>query len=95
MKFTIDESKFDLPPSPMHDLLSSIGKMRFVTVEALGKEKEKYSKEDAIKLVQGLWPTIIVKKVEELNRPFFEAVFQKSNGEEKTKRIDALNGKTM
>ena len=94
-KYSVDEKLLDLPPGPGHEMLSSIGKMRFVTVQALGKEMEKHSKEEAIQLVQKLWPSIIVKKVEEVHRPIFEAVLERMNGETKTLRIDAVSGKEI
>ena len=94
-KFVIDEQAFDLPPSPSHELLASVGKMRLVTVESLGKEREVFGRESALKLVQKLWPSIIVKRIEEVQRPFFEAVFEAADGAKKAIRIDALSGKRV
>lgn len=94
-KFIIDEKAFDLPPSPNHELLSSVGKMRFVTVESLGKEREVFGREQALRLVQKLWPSIIVKKIEEVERPFFEAVLETATGERRAVKIDALSGRQL
>ena len=94
-KYVIDERAFDLPPSPQHEMLSSVGKMRFVTVQAVSREKEKFPREEVLKLVQKLWPNIIVKKIEEVHRPVFEAVLERMNGEQRTIKIDAVNGKQL
>ncbi len=85
---------FDLPPTPSHELLSSISKMRFTTVPSAQKEPEHYSKDSVVKAIQKIWPNVLVKSVSEVNRPLYEAKLEKQGSERKI-RIDAVTGKPM
>lgn len=88
------KQEIDLPPSAMHEMLNSINKLRFVKVQAIEKQKELKNREQAIRLLHALWPNVMVKKISEINRPVYEALYE-MQGKTRIITIDAVGGKLI
>jgi uncharacterized protein len=82
----------DLPKNPLYSILSSIGKMPITEVEAVSIIQPKFSEKEIPALLKKLWGNITVKEITHLFLPIWEGVLKKRTGEERTQRIDALNG---
>ncbi len=85
---------FELPPSPRHPKLASLAKAKFVRVSAAGLERENVSKQKVVEVLQKLWPSVVVKKVEIVHRPLYEAQLE-LEGKSRTIKIDAVTGKEI
>lgn len=85
---------FDLPKDPKDEFLTSMGKLRFVKAQAVGREQERYSRTQIVEMLQKLWPNVIVKKIDEVNRPVYEALYE-LNGKTRAVRIDAVTGRQL
>ncbi|MFH0714365.1 MAG: DUF87 domain-containing protein [Candidatus Diapherotrites archaeon] len=87
--------QFELPPSPRHPKLASLSqKGKFVNVSAAGLERENISKGKAVEMLQKLWPNVVIKKVDTVHRPVYEAELE-LEGKARTIKIDAVTGKEL
>jgi len=82
----------DLPKNPLYSILSSIGKMPITEVEAVSIIQPKLSEKEIPALLKKLWGNITVKEITNLFLPIWEGVLKKRTGEERTQKIDAING---
>ncbi|MFH1588487.1 MAG: DUF87 domain-containing protein [Candidatus Diapherotrites archaeon] len=93
-QFFFLKKKLDLPLDPGISLLESISKMPFVQPEAVRKEFENYSKDDAVNALKKLWPRITVKKTNELLQPKWIATLN-AKGMERKLFLDGVTGKPV
>lgn len=88
------KENLDLPPHERHEMLGSLANLPFVKAEALNVEKEIISKDQAAESVRKLWNSVIIKKVDELYKPVWDAVLER-NGKMRNIIVDAVNGKAI
>jgi len=88
-------TKPDLPPSPLHAILPSIGKRPITEVEGISVVPPALQEREVPELLKKLWGNITVKEIRHLFLPVWEGVLKKKTGEERTIIIDAINGKQM
>lgn len=92
--------KLDLPPQiekapqDVQSLLSSVGTLPFSKPDLLEKEKELFSKHDAINAVKRLWKNVVVKKATEIYRPVWVSELE-LNGKRRRVMLDAVTGKII
>jgi hypothetical protein len=84
--------KIDLPPNPLHELISSIGKREIVNIDSIATIPPNLQQKEIPSILKKLWGSITVKEVSELYLPIWEGVMKKKTGEERIERIDAING---
>ncbi|MFA5125877.1 MAG: LAGLIDADG family homing endonuclease [archaeon] len=84
--------EIDLPPNPLHNLLTSIGKRPIKEVETAALVSPNLTEKEVPELLKKLWGNIIVKEITHLFLPVWEGVLKKKTGEERSVAIDAING---
>jgi len=84
--------EIDLPPNPLHNLLTSIGKRPITEVETAALVSPNLTEKEVPELLKKLWGNIVVKEVTHLFLPVWEGVLKKKTGEERSIAIDAING---
>ncbi len=89
------KKELDLPPSPLHGILSSIGRRPIIEVESIGMLQPNFSDKDAAEIVKKLWHNITIREISQLFLPIWEGVLKKKTGEERIVMIDAINGKQI
>ena len=89
------KQKIDLPPSPLHAIMPSIGKRPIIEVESVPLLHPKIEEKEAVDLIKKVWKNISVKEVTHLFLPIWEGVLKKKTGEERVVRIDAINGRQI
>ncbi|MDD3159575.1 MAG: DUF87 domain-containing protein [Candidatus ainarchaeum sp.] len=85
----------DLPPNPLHTILSSIGKRPITEVESVSIIPAKLKEEEAVLMLNKFWKNIKIKKVTNLFIPIWEGILKKKTGEERIEYIDGINGKQL
>lgn len=86
------KKKFDLPPSPIHSIMPSIGRRPIIEVEMTPLIEAKYNEKEVAEIVKKLWHNIRIKEITHLFLPVWEGVLKKKTGEERIVRIDGING---
>ncbi|MBT4596992.1 MAG: DUF853 family protein [Candidatus Diapherotrites archaeon] len=89
------KEKIDLPPSPLHAIMPSIGKRPIIEVESVPLLRPNIEEKEAVDLIKKVWKNISVKEVTHLFLPVWEGVLKKKTGEERVVRIDAINGRQI
>ncbi|MCX6803845.1 MAG: ATP-binding protein [Candidatus Diapherotrites archaeon] len=87
--------EMDLPPTPLHEMLTSIGKMPITELEAVSIIRGKLTENEIPDLLKKLWGNVVVKEVSQIFLPVWEGVLKKKAGEERIILIDAINGKKV
>jgi len=85
----------ELPPTPLHDIIPSIGKRPITEVESAAVIPPMLEEKDVPDLLKKLWGTISVKEITNIFLPVWEGVLKKKTGEERIVLIDAINGKEI
>ncbi len=85
------EIEGNLPTSPTHQLLQSVANVPFIKSDVVSIEQPVFEKNAAAKLLQKLFAGTIVKRIEDIYRPVYEAAIE---GGEKSRmvKIDAMTG---
>ena len=86
--------EFDLPPKPNHPMLSSMGRLALVKANSAELEKPVFGKEQTLRMLKSLWPNVLVKKMDALYWPVYEATLSKG-GAERRIQLDAYSGKQL
>jgi hypothetical protein len=89
------KKEIDLPPSPLHTIMASIGKRPIIEVESIPMLEPKIKEKDAAELIKKIWHNVTIKEITQLFLPVWEGVLKKKTGEERTIRIDGINGKLI
>ncbi len=89
------KKEFDLPPSPLHTIMASIGKRPIIEVESIPMLEPKIKEKDAAELIKKIWHNVTIKEITQLFLPVWEGVLKKKTGEERTIKIDGINGKLI
>lgn len=92
--YTLKQS-VDLPKTPLHEILPSIGKRPIIEVEGISVVPPKLNETELPSLLEKLWGNTKIKEVTHLFLPLWEGILKKKTGEERTIIIDAINGKKM
>jgi DNA helicase HerA-like ATPase len=87
--------EMDLPPTPLHEMLTSVGKMPITEVETAALVPPNFNEKEIPELLKKLWGNVAVKEVTHLFLPIWEGVLKKKTGEERIIIIDAINGKQL
>ncbi len=87
--------EMDLPPTPLHEMLSSLGKMQITEVGSAAIVQSKLNEKEIPELLKKLWGNVAVKEITHLFLPVWEGVLKKKTGEERVITIDAINGKII
>ncbi|MFA5930693.1 MAG: ATP-binding protein [archaeon] len=87
--------EMDLPPNPLHNLLTSIGKRPILEVETAALVSPNLTEKEIPELLKKLWGSIVVKEITHLFLPVWEGVLKKKTGEERVIVIDAINGNKL
>ncbi len=87
--------EIELPPTPLHEMLSSIGKKAITEIESAAVIAPALNERDLPALLNKLWGNVSVKEVTHLFLPVWEGVLKKRTGEERVVMIDAINGKQI
>lgn len=91
--FTINSKlQMDLPPNPLHNLLTSIGKRAITEVQTAALVSPNLTEKQVPDLLKKLWGNLTVKEITHLFLPVWEGVLKKKTGEERIVLIDAING---
>jgi uncharacterized protein len=89
------KKEFDLPPSPLHAIMPSIGKRPIIEVESIPMLEPMIREKDAAELIKKVWNNVTIKEITQLFLPIWEGVLKKKTGEERIIKIDAINGKLI
>lgn len=89
------KKKFDLPPSPLHSILPSIGRRPIIEIESVSIIPPNYSEKEIADLIKKLWKNITIREISQLFLPVWEGVLKKKTGEERIVMIDGINGKQI
>jgi intein/homing endonuclease len=84
--------EMDLPPSPIHDMLPSIGKRPITEIATAALISPNLHEKEVPELLKKLWGNVVVKEITHLFLPVWEGTLKKKTGEERTILIDAING---
>jgi len=87
--------EIDLPPNPLHNLLTSIGKRPITEVETAALVSPNLTEKEIPELLKKLWGNVVTKEITHLFLPVWEGVLKKKTGEERIIAIDAINGKRI
>ena len=87
--------EIDLPESPLHPFLKSLGSLPVSMAEALSLEMEKVPKQKVIDALVKRWKRLVVKEVKDIYLPFYETILRMPDGKLRMIRIDAVNGKPL
>lgn len=83
--------EIDLPNTPTHSLLESLKELPMSQAEVLEKIKENYSQQKITKTLHLLWPSIVVRKITPVFKPYYEAVLESENQSRRI-FIDGITG---
>ena len=87
--------EIELPPSPLHEILPSIGKRPITEIDSATVLPPKLSEKEIPDLLKKLWGNIVVKEITQIFLPVWEGTLKKKTGEERKIIIDAIKGKKM
>ncbi len=87
--------EMELPPTPLHEILPSIGKRQITEVDSAILVQPVLSEKEIPELLKKLWGSVTVKEITHLFLPIWEGVLKKRTGEERTILIDGINGKRI
>jgi uncharacterized protein len=90
--YTHGKIEMELPPTPLHEILPSIGKRQITEVDSAIIIQPILSEKEIPELLKKLWGSVIVKEITHLFLPIWEGVLKKRTGEEKIILIDGING---
>jgi len=93
--FFVLKEKIDLPSTPLHGILPSIGKRPITEVDTVALIAPKTNEKEIPEMLKKLWGNVSVKEITHLFMPVWEAVMKKKTGEERMERIDAINGRRL
>lgn len=86
---------FDLPNSPKNlTKVGSLSQLSLTSLPSLGKEREHVNKEQVQHILGHLWPNVVVKRVEAIYRPVYQATLQSAGGE-RVVRVDGITGRIL
>ena len=85
----------ELPPTPLHEILPSIGERQITEVDSAILVQPVLSEKEIPELLKKLWGSVTVKEITHLFLPIWEGVLKKRTGEERTILIDGINGKRI
>ncbi|MEK6958730.1 MAG: hypothetical protein AABW59_01655, partial [archaeon] len=86
------KQKADLPHSPLHAIMPSIGKRPITEIESVSLVQGSLSEKEVPHLIKKIWGNVSVKSITHLFLPIWEGVLKKKTGEERIVRIEAING---
>jgi uncharacterized protein len=89
------KEKLDLPLSPLHAILPSIGKRPLKEIESVSAIRPEFDENEISEMLKKLWGTVSVKEITEIYLPVWEGILKKKTGEERVIRIDAINGNKL
>ncbi len=84
--------ELDLPPSPLHAILSSIGRRPITEIESAALVSPNLHEKEVPGLLKKLWGNVVVKEITHVFLPVWEGTLKKKTGEERTILIDGING---
>jgi intein/homing endonuclease/DNA helicase HerA-like ATPase len=87
--------EMDLPPTPLHNLLASIGKRPIAEVESAALVSPALNEKEIPELLKKLWGNVVVKEITHIFLPVWEGTLKKKTGEERIIAIEAINGKQI
>ncbi|MFA4855323.1 MAG: ATP-binding protein [archaeon] len=85
----------ELPPSPMHPLLSSLSGIPVLNIEAMSLMREAIDREKLAKSLAKLWGNIAVKKIDLVYLPVYETFLRKKDGSVRKIFIEAVTGNQL
>jgi hypothetical protein len=101
-RFRAGESDFyarkveiELPPSPVHPLLSSLEQLPVSNIEAMSLMRESIDSETVSKLLQKLWKNVVVKRTDLVYLPVYETFLRKKDGSIRKVFLEAVTGKEI
>lgn len=94
-KFYFLAKEIDLPGNAMHPLLSSLNRLPVENASAISLLREVIDRKGLPKILQKLWGNVIVKKVDVVYLPVYEAFLKKKDGTLRKVLIEAVNGKRI
>ncbi len=93
--FAPGKIEMELPPTPLHEILPSIGKRPITEVDSAILIQPIMSEKEIPELLKKLWGNVAVKEITHLFLPVWEGVLKKKTGEERIVQIDAINGRPV
>ena len=93
--FTHGKIEMELPPTPLHEILPTIGKRAITEVDSAILLAPVMSEKEIPELLKKLWGNLVVKEITHLFLPVWEGILKKKTGEERTVLIDGINGKVI
>ena len=75
--------EMELPPTPLHEILPSIGKRQITEVDSAILVQPVLSEKEIPELLKKLWGSVTVKEITHLFLPIWEGVLKKRTGEER------------
>jgi len=84
--------ELDLPPDPLHAILSSIGKRPITEIESAALVSPNLHEKEVPGILKKLWGNVVVKEITHIFLPVWEGTLKKKTGEERTIIIDGING---
>ncbi len=87
--------EIELPPSPLHEILPSIGKRPITEIESAAILPAKLNEKEIPDLLKKLWGNVAVKEITHIFLPVWEGTLKKRTGEERKIIIDAIKGKKL
>ncbi len=85
----------DLPANALHPLLSSLDRLPVENASAISLVREGIDRKSLPKLLQKLWRNVIIKKVDVVYLPVYEAFLRKKDGSARRLLIEAVNGRKI
>jgi uncharacterized protein len=93
--FTHGKIEMELPPTPLHEILPTIGKRAITEIDSAVLLQPIMSEKEIPELLKKLWGNLVVKEITHIFLPVWEGVLKKKTGEERIVMIDGINGKTI
>ncbi|MEW6295879.1 MAG: helicase HerA-like domain-containing protein [Candidatus Diapherotrites archaeon] len=87
-------SQLELPPNPRHKIVNSLDELPLTEIKAGQVKKENFTESQVMQALQNYWPSIVIKKLSLILKPYFEAVLEEA-GKERRLKIDAITGKII
>jgi len=87
--------QFELPPSPVHPLLSSLNQLPVLNIEAMSLMRERVDREKLPKILKKLWGNVVVKKIDLIYLPVYETFFRKKDGSVRKLFVEAVIGNRL
>lgn len=84
--------QLELPPTPIHPLLSSLGILPVLNIEAMSLMREGVDREKISKALQKLWKNVVVKRIDLVYLPVYETFLRKKDGSVRKIFIEGVVG---